>query len=1069
MKRTSARSVTVSMLALACAGRVSFGRSSGAIAVADKIEFRALPFAPGEVRLTSGPFREAQDRDARYLLDLDPDRLLSGFRTESGLTPKAKFYGGWESQGVRGQSFGHYLSALAFAYADTGDARFAERARYCIAELDACQEARHSGLLAAYDNSGRIFDEIARGDIRYSGFDLNGGWVPWYTNHKVLAGLRDAYLVFGDPGCKKVLLRFADWCVDLVGKLSDEQMQRMIGAESGGMNEVLADCYAISGDAKYLEASKRWYHRVVLDPLAARQDKLAGLHANTQIPKLIGLARLHELTGDASDATAAAFFWDRVVEHRTYANGGNSVGEHLGPPDALAGTLNGNTAETCNVYNMIKLSSHLFRWTGEPKYAEYAERALYNQILASQGPGEGMVTYYQRFHAGARKDYSTPYDSFWCCVGTGMENHVTYGNSIYFHSGDRLYVNQFISSTLEWRDRGVHLSQETELPTGDTTRLALKMDAPRRLTISLRRPEWTSDPEVRVNGRVVTPGAGTPGYLEVSREFAGGDVIEYRTPMSLHVRPLPDKPSEVAFFCGPVMLAGIEDSPDLLRTPTVFVGSPDKPQTLLEPVPGQPLTFRSLAAQPSPLTFTPYFRTEQRRYQAYFDTFTAAQWARQQERYVADQAEAAKLAAVTLDSVAPGEQQSEVDHQMRQSRTEFGDGPMGVKWRHVLPGGWLEYTLRVDPVRPNVLRCNWWGGDNGRTFDLLIDGHPLAAVAHDGTLPGQYFHVGYAIPPAWTAGKSSVTLRVAPRGSSIAGGMYGVQVIAGDEASMPSELRETDAYVPSAGESGSAAEAYHAVSAEPGPLLRGDLTPISGWRQAHGELSMTLASDPTKLSRLRLTLAGEPVARRAEVLINGTPIGAVEAPADDAETLVDRDIDVPAGVTADGLYLRISLRATPGEETPRLAGARLLPIGPAKGSNVVDFVHVGNVPMEAQKLLVANLTRSGSDPVGLGLRWRDARPGGAFGYRVRVDPERANTVSVAYWGNDEGRDFRLNVDGVPLAEVRRHTQGSPNAPFWESYEVPAASTKGKSEVVLTFDAAAGQTVGGAMGIIVRAK
>ncbi|HEU4931863.1 MAG TPA: glycoside hydrolase family 127 protein, partial [Pyrinomonadaceae bacterium] len=473
----------------------------------DRVQREAEEFRLEDVRLLDGPFKHAMLKDAEYLLRLDPDRLLSGFRKEAGLKSKAETYGGWESMTIAGHSLGHYLSACALMFAATGDTRFRERVNYMVAELDECQRANGNGYVAAIPNGKKIFQEVSAGDIRVKPFDLNGGWVPWYTLHKLFAGLLDAHRYLPSKQALGIAVKLADWADTTVAKLTEEQFQRMLGCEHGGMNEVLAELYGRTGNEKYLQLSRRFHHKAVLEPLASREDRLQGLHANTQIPKLIGLARRYELTLDAGDKTAAEFFWQRVVHHHSYVNGGNSDGERFGPPDKLSDRLSPNTSETCNTYNMLKLTRHLFEWNASAEYADYYERALYNHILASQDPNDGMVCYYVPMKAGSKKLYSKPFDDFWCCVGTGMENHAKYGEAIYFHNHDTLWVNLFSPSELNWREKGLSLRQETLYPEGDKVNFTVKAQRPTNFSMRLRYPGWANNVSVAVNGRPETVAA----------------------------------------------------------------------------------------------------------------------------------------------------------------------------------------------------------------------------------------------------------------------------------------------------------------------------------------------------------------------------------------------------------------------------------------------------------------------------------------------------------------------------------------------------------------------------------
>jgi DUF1680 family protein len=383
------------------------------------VVFKALPFQLKDVKLLDGPFKHATELNIKSLLNYEPDRLLSKFRSEAGLNPKAKPYAGWEAMTIAGHSLGHYLSACALMYQSTGDQRFLDRVNYMVAELDTCQQAG-DGYIGAFSNGKKILlDEIAKGNIRAQGFDLNGIWSLFYTVHKMMAGLCDAYELCDNQKALEVNTRFADWLFPVLSGLTDEQLQKMLHCEFGGMNESLAELYAQTGNEKYMKMSRMFYHKSILDPLSEGIDILPGKHANTQIPKLIGLARSYELTGDSTDRKTAEFFWETVVKHHSYVTGGNCNHEYFGPPDTLRNQLSDETTETCNVYNMLKLSEHLFEWEASPEVADFYERALFNHILSSQHPETGRVIYNLSLEMGGSKFYQDPED-FTCCVGSGM-------------------------------------------------------------------------------------------------------------------------------------------------------------------------------------------------------------------------------------------------------------------------------------------------------------------------------------------------------------------------------------------------------------------------------------------------------------------------------------------------------------------------------------------------------------------------------------------------------------------------------------------------------------------------
>ena len=755
---------------------------------------RVQPFDLADVTLLPSPFQAAMERDTAYLLSLDPDRLLHNFRTEAGLPAKAPIYGGWENSGVAGHILGHYLSALSMQYRATHNLRIKARVDYIVGELAVCQEKNGHGYVSAIPDGKAMFADVAAGH----GDGVHRGWVPWYTMHKLLAGLRDAYLYTDNVQAKDVLVKLSDWTADTTKNLSDEQWQVMLEQEHGGMNEVLADVYALTGEPKYLALSRKFYQKSVLDPLTLREDHLTGLHGNTQIPKLIGLARLYELTGDPKDRTAAEYFWDRVVHTRTYAIGANTDAEHFDAPGQLSHHLSPSTAETCNTYNMLKLTRHLFEWTPNAEYADFYERALYNHILASQDPVRGMMTYYVSLKPGHFKTYSSPTESFWCCVGTGMENHVKYGDSIYFHDDKSLYVNLFIPSVLRWHAKGLSVHQETRFPNSDTTHLTLTCAKPTALALKIRYPSWAHGMTVSVNGQAQTITARPGSYASLARRWRDGDRVDITLPMHLYQEAMPDDPAKVAILYGPLVLAGqlggegVKDPAPYAandqgayfhisdpRVP-VLVTSNQPLDSWLKPVAGQPLTFRtSGAGRPNDVTLKPFYSTYFGRYTVYWDTFTPAAWTRHEADYQAAQGRIRELEARTVDEVRTGEQQMEHDHALQSEKSNTGDGSDGSgHWRDARDGGWFSFEVKTLPDAPQDLVCTYWGSEQGsRVFDILVDGTKIATQTLHEDKPGEYFDVTYPIPAEMVAGKSKVTVRFQAHPGAMAGGLFGCRVV----------------------------------------------------------------------------------------------------------------------------------------------------------------------------------------------------------------------------------------------------------------------------------------------------
>jgi DUF1680 family protein len=518
------------------------------------------PFGFDEVRLLDSPFRQAMLRNADYLLSLEPDRLLHNARQYAGLKPKAERYGGWESTGVGGHILGHFLTAASQQYAATGDTRFLERIRYIVSELALCQEAYGDGYVGALPPIElTTLRGFGKGIVKMTDPETfeGGAWAPWYTVHKVLNGLKDAWILAGDDQARGVALRLADWVGAMTAGLSQEQLQEMLGVEQGGIVDVMAELSQLTGNPRYLETARRFRHRAILDPLLARRDDLAHRHANTQIPKITGEARLYEVTGDAGSRAIAEYFWDTVVHHHTYVIGGNSDDEHFFMEQSTERHLSACTAETCNTYNMLKLTEHLFGWAPGTGYADYYERALYNDILASQEPRHGMFTYFMSLEPGLFRTFSTPFDSFWCCVGTGIENHTRYGRAIYFHGDDDLYVNLFIPSELTWKKKGFALTQQTDYPRRNTVRLTVTAGPTDPVTLRVRCPGWAAAPvQFELNGRHLGI-KGDPGtYAVIRRAWRKGDVLSFSVPMAVRTEAMPGSPNKLAFLYGPAVLAG---------------------------------------------------------------------------------------------------------------------------------------------------------------------------------------------------------------------------------------------------------------------------------------------------------------------------------------------------------------------------------------------------------------------------------------------------------------------------------------------------------------------------------
>ncbi|MDP6546710.1 MAG: glycoside hydrolase family 127 protein [Phycisphaerae bacterium] len=724
--------------------------------VAPKIPIEVHPFSLHDVRLLGGPFKNAMDLNGEYLLELEPDRLLHNFRKFAGLKPKGKRYAGWEKDSIAGHTLGHYLSACSLHYASTGSRKHLKRVDYMLSELRACQQANGNGLVFGFPRGKEIFEELGAGDIRAEAFDLNGCWVPLYNLHKTFAGLHDAYALCGRALALTISRELGDFLIGVFDNLSKAQMQSVLSAEQGGINESFADLYRLTGGKKYLAMAERIYHEKVLGPLSRKRDILPGLHGNTQIPKVIGCARLFELTGSAKYRTAASFFWDTVIAHHTYVNGGNGDNEYFGARDKRASRL-GCTTETCNTYNMLRLTRFLYGWKPRAAYFDYFERALYNHILASQNPETGMTVYKGYLSMPGRKSFCSPLGSFWCCTGTGIENHARYGESIYWRDAKSLYVNLYIPSVLKDTRRGVRVRMETDFPLGDSVKLKITCDKPTNLAIKLRRPKWTDKGmTVTVNGAEVESDAKAGSYITLQRKWTSGDVIGVRMPMSLRYQATPDAADRVAFLYGPILLcAPLRKRADM----PVLVTAIDELLDNIRCVKGKPLSFRTKGlGTPHDVTLRAHYAVYKSLYTVYMDVFTKDGWAKKQAEYEAETQRLEALRKRTCDNMRIGEMQPERDHKLKSSKASYVGRYLDRKYRDARSGGFFDFDMKVDPDKPIDLVCTWWS-DRTRVFDILVDDRKIATVNTD-KLPGDRFvDIFYPIDRKLTKGRKKVRVR----------------------------------------------------------------------------------------------------------------------------------------------------------------------------------------------------------------------------------------------------------------------------------------------------------------------
>lgn len=710
-----------------------------------------------DVKLSESVFNKAMKADKNYMMSMEPDRLLAPYLREAGLQPKAENYPNWENTGLDGHIGGHYLSALALMYASTADPKIKQRLDYMIDELDRCQQSSVNGYLSGIPSGKKIWKEISEGNIRASGFGLNDRWVPLYNIHKIYAGLRDAYWYGGSEKAKKMLVQLTDWMMNEVSGLSDEQIQEMLRSEHGGLNEVFADVYEITGNKKYLQLAHRFSHQAILNPLLLGEDKLTGIHANTQIPKLIGYKRIADLENNMQWSNAADFFWHNVTEKRSSVIGGNSVSEHFNPVNDFSSMIKSiEGPETCNTYNMLKLTKELFATLPKSYYMDYYERALYNHILSTENYDKGGFVYFTPMRPGHYRVYSQPQTSFWCCVGSGLENHAKYGEMIYAHSDNDLYVNLFIPSTLKWAEKKILIRQENNFPETPSTKLIVDLAGKGNFNLKLRSPQWTNPSEVNIsiNGKKQNVQPDGNGYFTLTKKWKKGDVIEMNLPMHLSAEQLPDKSDYYAFKYGPVVLAatyGTENQQGLIADDSrgghiahgpqiplneipVILGNNQEVINNVKPVENKILTFSLTGLYPEEkfgkgFQLVPFYKIQEERYILYWPQADQDKIESIQKKKADEEAETRKLDLITVDKIQLGEQQPESDHYFESKDSNTGY----MEDRHFRDAkGWFSYRMKNQGKNAAYLYILYFDANANRSLNVEINGKNVSAKKLEG-------------------------------------------------------------------------------------------------------------------------------------------------------------------------------------------------------------------------------------------------------------------------------------------------------------------------------------------------
>ncbi len=738
----------------------------------------ALPLQA--VTLKPSMFLDSLQVNRRYLFELEPDRLLHNFLQQAGLSPKGAVYGGWEGDTIAGHTLGHYLSALSKLYAQTRDVQVRQRIDYIVSELARAQAQDKDGYVGgltrktdAGDIEGgkQVFEQIRAGAVTGSKFNINGSWSPLYTVHKLFAGLLDADALAGNTQALQVLEPLAAYFAGVFDALDHDQMQSLLATEFGGLNESYIELGARTGNPRWIAIGKLLRHEGIVDPAIAAKDNLPHHHANTQVPKFIGEARQFEVTGDLDSAAAARFFWETVTAHYSYVIGGNADREYFQQPDTIAAFLTEQTCEHCNSYNMLKLTRHLYQWTPQARYFDYYERTLLNHTMSAQHPETGMFTYMTPMITGAERGFSDRFDSFWCCVGSGMEAHAQFGDSIYWQDGQSLYVNLYIPSTLDWEQGGLGLTLDSGVPLNGQVRLQVDRAedaAPQRLL--LRIPAWTEGRfALKVNGRKA-PGTVQDGYLLLERRWKAGDVVELDLATPLRLENAAGDADTVVVMRGPLALAAdlgpVSDPWDAPDPALVADASPLAGFSAL-PEPGR---FLASTTRPQALEFAPFYAQHNRRSALYFKRMDAAQWAAEAQRREQAIAERAQLQADAVDTIQFGNEASEKAHALT-SDTSFAAAYRRQECRDVRGKGFVEFVMQGSP-QPLALRLRFWGSDKGR-FNILVNGTLAVEVEVERGQVLDFVDRDYTLPHALTREGKPLRIRFEPQHGDTAGPLFG--------------------------------------------------------------------------------------------------------------------------------------------------------------------------------------------------------------------------------------------------------------------------------------------------------
>lgn len=764
-------------------------------------------FPLGDITLLDGPLKHARDLNVQVLLKYDCDRMLAPYRKEAGLQPRKPSYPNWD--GLDGHVGGHYLSALAINAA-TGNEECRKRMEYMISELQLVLDANNQrpeawchNYIGGVPNSAKMWTAFSKGDFG----PYFGTWAPFYNIHKMYAGLRDAWLYCGNEQAKNLFLKFCDWAVDITRDLNDEQMEKMLGNEHGGMNEVLADAYAITGEQKYLDCARRFSHRMLLVPLENGKDCLDNMHANTQIPKVIGYQRIAELAHDVQYHNASEYFWEIVTRQRSLALGGNSRREHFPTKENCIDYINDiDGPESCNTYNMLKLTEDLNRVKPNGMYGDFYETAMFNHILSAQHPQHGGYVYFTSARPRHYRNYSAPNEAMWCCVGTGMEDYGKYGQFVWTHDkgvkaeDDALYVNLFVASELNWKDRKMVIRQQTAFPYAETSVVEVAKGKG-TFILKVRKPSWCENFTVKGVG-FDADSYEENGFVCMKRKWKKGDQVKISMPMHAYIKPMINVPQYVAIMYGPILLGmktGTEDMRSLIADDSRFgqyaggkkLALDEAPILLpkhlddiaknLKPVPGKPLHFKLATHMENTIDgeLQPFFEIHDSRYMMYWLALGENDYKAYMQKLADEEKARQALEARTVDKVNPGEQQPETDHRMETDDSNKGNTE-GIFFRDAKDGHYFSYLMQTKGETNLSLQLKFWGQDEWRTseFDIYVNDKLLCSVNNSHRWrTTQFKTVDYAIPSEFVKGKKEIRVKfVAHKGKQV-GQIYGVRLV----------------------------------------------------------------------------------------------------------------------------------------------------------------------------------------------------------------------------------------------------------------------------------------------------